>query len=198
MNLIFDLGGVVFVWEPDAIIAGVFAEEEARARVRAEIFAHADWQALDRGTLELPEAIRRGAARTGLPPGAVARLLGAVPPALVPIPGTMDLLRRLKAGGHRLFYLSNMHKASIEYVMRAYSFWDLFAGGVVSCRVHLVKPEPEIYTHLLGQYGLAPSGAVFIDDTPVNLEAAARLGLRTIEFRDPAQCARQLEAWGIC
>ncbi len=197
MNIVFDLGGAVFAWKPEAIIANVFADPEMRVKVRAEIFGHADWHELDRGTLPRREAIVRAAARTGLPPSAIADLMRQVPLALVAIPATVDLLYRLKARGHRLFYLSNMHVASIERVEKAYTFWDVFEDGVISCRVHLIKPEQEIYTYLLEKHGLDGTDTIFIDDTEVNLEAAARLGMRTIKFENPAQCEDQLRAMGI-
>jgi hypothetical protein len=37
---------------------------------------------------------------------------------------------------------------------------------------------------------------VFIDDTEVNLTAAAQFGMRTIKFESPAQCERQLQVLG--
>ena len=37
MNLIFDLGGVVVRWDPDAIIAGVFEDDAIRTRVRDSV-----------------------------------------------------------------------------------------------------------------------------------------------------------------
>ena len=52
LNLIFDLGGVVVRWDPAAIIASVFDDEDLRARVREGVFAHPDWLELDRGTLD--------------------------------------------------------------------------------------------------------------------------------------------------
>ena len=58
----------------------------------------------------------------------------------------------------------------------------------------MIKPEPAIYVYLLQQYGLEASQTVFIDDTVVNLEAAAQLGIQTIQFENPVQCARQLQA----
>jgi len=35
---------------------------------------------------------------------------------------------------------------------------------------------------------------VFIDDTAVNLEAAARFGILTIRFENPEQCEERLRA----
>ena len=96
MNLIFDLGGVVVRWDPAAIIASVFDDEELQAKVRQGVFADADWLELDRGTLDREDAIRRAAQRTGMPQSEIRRLLLAVPPSLTPIPETIDLLYRLR------------------------------------------------------------------------------------------------------
>ena len=197
MNIVFDLGGVVVTWDPDALIANLFSDPEVQAQVRAEIFGHADWCELDRGTLPLQEAIRRAAARTGLAVAAVADLMHQVPPALVEIADTVDLLHRLKARGHRLLYLSNMHVASIEHLERKYTFWHIFEGGIISCRVHLIKPEPGIYTSLLETYRLDTAETVFIDDMEANLAAASLFGIRTIRFENPGQCEEQLQALRI-
>ena len=196
MNIVFDLGGVVVTWEPEVIIAKVFADPSLRALVRKEIFGHADWIALDRGTLPLQEAVARGTQRTGMPETEVARLLSQVPVSLVPIPETVDLLYRLKALGHTLFCLSNMHVASIEHLEKTQTFWEVFTGAVISCRLQLCKPEPAIYAHLLKAHGLEGTDTVFIDDMQVNLSAAARFGIRTIRFESAAQCRRQLQDMG--
>lgn len=192
----FDLGGVVVAWEPEGIIATVFADPGVQAVVYKEIIAHADWRALDRGTLPRQDAIVRAAQRTGLAESDVAALLRQVPPALVAIPGTVDLLYRLKAQGHKLFCLSNMHVASIGHLEKAYTFWEVFTGVVISCHLHLCKPEPAIYAYLLETYRLDGANTVFIDDTDLNLSAAARFGMRTIKFESPAQCERQLHSLG--
>lgn len=196
MNIVFDLGGVVVTWEPEVIIAKVFADPVVQARVRTQIIRHADWLALDRGTLPQQDAIVRAAKRTGLPEADVAEFLRQVPPALVAIPGTVDLLYRLKARGHTLFCLSNIHVASIDYLEKSYTFWEVFTGAVISCRLHLCKPEPAIYTYLLETYGLDSAGTVFIDDTEVNLLAAAQFGIHLVKFESPAQCESQLQALG--
>jgi putative hydrolase of the HAD superfamily len=194
LNIIFDLAGVVVNLDFSALIATVFPDPTVQAAVHAAIYSHADWLALDRGTLSLQDAIGRAAHRTGLSEVVVAAFLQQVPPAWRPNPGTVDLLYRLKAKGHPLFCLSNMHVASIDHLENAYPFWEVFAGRVISCRVHLLKPEPAIYAYLLEHYGLEGPQTVFIDDTEVNLGAAAQFGIHTIKFENPAQCERQLQA----
>lgn len=192
MNIVFDLGGVIFDWQPDALVRRVFDEPETQARVRREIIDHPDWIELDRGTLSLDEAITRGASRTGLPADAVARLFDAVPASLVPIEETVDLVRAVHAAGHPLFVLSNMQLASADFLEKRHDIWGLFEGVVFSSRIQMVKPEPGIYKYLLAEHRLDPTGTVFIDDIAENLAAASAFNIRTIQFVDPVQCRSEL------
>ena len=192
MNIVFDLGGVVFNWQPEAIIQSVFDDPVSQRLVREQIFQHVDWVELDRGTLTLQRAVERGAQRTALPKHDIERLLNAVPPFLTPIGATIDLLREVYQTANRLYVLSNMHTASIAYLEQKYNIWDMFDGVVISSRIQMVKPELQIYEHLLGLYELQPADTIFIDDMLENLAAAATLGIRTIRFVDPTQCRQAL------
>ncbi len=192
MNVVFDLGGVVFDWQPDALVRRVFGDPETEALVLKEMIAHADWIELDRGTLSLDDAIVRGALRTGLPEESIAQLFDAVPESLTPIEATFDLVRAANAAGQPLFVLSNMQHASADFLERKHDIWNLFEGIVFSCRIQKVKPEPGIYEYLLREHGLDPAETVFIDDLKENLEAAAAFGIRTVQFVSPAQCKADL------
>jgi len=196
MNIIFDLGGVVVRWEPKALLAGTIDDPAKCKVVYTEFLTHPDWLELDRGTLAPEVAVSRAAQRTGLSEQEIGNVLDKLPQSLVPIPATVELLYRLKAQGHLLYCLSNMHVASIEYLERTQSFWKVFNGKVISCRVNLCKPEAEIYAHLLKTFEIDPANAVFVDDVEANLAAARRFGMRTILFKNAAQCAAQLGATG--
>ena len=192
MNIVFDLGGVVFNWQPDAIVRSLFEDPKTRDLARNEIIGHADWIELDRGTITLSQAMERAAARTGLRLRDIERLFEAVPQFLTPIEATIELIHRLGNTHNSLFVLSNMHLASIAYLEEHHDIWGVFDGIVISSRIQMVKPERQIYEYLLNRYQLDPAETVFIDDLPENLEAAASLGIRTIRFIDSAQCERDL------
>ena len=196
MNVVFDLGGVVFRWDPDAIARRVFADPATQEQVKAEIFGHADWVDLDRGTLRHDQAVLRGMSRTGLPRAGLERLYQEVPRSLIPIPGSFDLIRAAKRSGSRLFVLSNMQFPTIERLEAVHDIWDLFDGTVISCRVKKVKPDREIYEHLLGEFGLQPSDTVFVDDMDENLVAASRLGITALKFTGPSQIREELVKLG--
>jgi putative hydrolase of the HAD superfamily len=193
LNIVFDLGGVVFNWQPDSIIRGIFTDSRTQKLVRAEVIDHADWIELDRGTLSLDEAIVRGTSRTGLPHADIEKLFNAVPPSLTPVPGTIELIRSIRDTTNCLFVLSNMQHTSISYLETNHNIWDMFDGIVISSRIQMVKPEIEIYEHLLTAYKLEAAETVFIDDMSENLAAASSIGIRTIKFVDPAQCRQCLE-----
>jgi putative hydrolase of the HAD superfamily len=196
LNIIYDLGGVVFNWEPVKLIADTFENHDIHDVLLTKIFKHADWIELDRGTLAEQVAIKRASERTGLPESEINRLFQAVPPFLTPIEESVKLIRRLKNHNNKLYALSNMSHASIDYLEQTYSFWKLFDGKVISCRVHKVKPEAGIYHHLIDTYKLDVYNSVFIDDTEINLKTARDLGIKTINFENPQQCQQELEKLG--
>ena len=192
MNIVFDLGGVVFNWQPDKIIESVFDDLETQQLVKTEIFGHSDWVELDRGTLSLERAIDRGALRTKLPFPDISELMNRIPQFLTPIDESIDLLHSIKGTDNKFFVLSNMHLASITHLEREYTIWDMFDGMVISCRIQKVKPEIEIYQHLLTEHSLVAEETIFIDDMDVNLAAAASLGIQTIKFVTTSQCQQDL------
>jgi putative hydrolase of the HAD superfamily len=196
MDIVFDLGGVVIEWDPVRFVATQYDDASLGVRVLEHLVYHPDWLELDRGTLSVPEAIERAAARSGLAPEVLGRFFAALPDLLVPIPASVELTRRLKRAGHRLFILSNMASATINHLEASYPIWDVFEGAVISSRVHLVKPEPAIYEHLIRTFGLGARATLFIDDLERNLVAARAVGLRTLRFASAAECSEDLRALG--
>jgi putative hydrolase of the HAD superfamily len=197
VNVVFDLGGVVVAYDLAALLDDLYADSPTHQAVRTALIEHRDWISLDRGTLSEADAVERAAARSGVAAAEFARFLERMSVAWTPVPGTVELLHRLRADGHALFCLSNMHPASLAFLERTFDFWPLFTGVVISCRVGLCKPEPSIFQHVLERHALVPSETVFVDDVDVNLSAARALGIRTVKFETPAQCASALRRLGI-
>ena len=61
---------------------------------------------------------------------------------------TVQIMRKLKAAGYRLYYLTNI-PTDVMDELRQREWFSLFDGGIASCDVHLCKPEPEIFTTLM-------------------------------------------------
>jgi putative hydrolase of the HAD superfamily len=192
-NIIFDLGGVVFEWNPDAILENYFADAETRAAMKASVFQHPDWLQLDRGALTEADLIARLEIRTGLPRTELLGLFDAIRSSLRPKVDTVALLKTLAQRHVPLYCLSNMSATTFAYLRERYTFWPSFRGIVISGQLKMMKPDPAIFEYLLGRYGLLPTDTVFVDDSAPNLDAARSLGLKTVWFRDAGQCGAELD-----
>ena len=91
-------------------------------------------------------------------------------------PGTIEVLADLKAGHTRLALLSNAGPEFGSY-FRHGPLGDFFAACYVSGELGLLKPQPEIYRHVLDDLGISAAEAVFIDDREANVRSAQALGI---------------------
>jgi putative hydrolase of the HAD superfamily len=194
-NVVFDVGGVLLEWNPPAVVAGLYPDPAMQARVRKNIFEHADWHEFDRGGLSEPAAIEHFARQSGLSADETRKVMHAARDSLSPIAGTVQLVEDLAAAGVHLYLLSNMPVSTFEYLVGRHRFFSHFRHLVISGAILLIKPDPAIFAHLVEKTGIVPGQSVFIDDLPANVAAARGCGLHAIEFRDPASCRRELRAY---
>jgi putative hydrolase of the HAD superfamily len=191
-NVIFDLGGVVFDWNPDAILEAYYADVDARATIKRDLFQHPDWLLMDRGDYSEADVIARLEQRTGRPSSELRGLFAAVRGSLRPKRDTVALIERLARREVPLYCLSNMPASTFSHLKDRHAFWPLFRGIVISGEIRMMKPEPEIFEYLLRRYQLMPGNTVFVDDLEPNVQAAKSLGIHAVWFRDAAQCEEEL------
>lgn len=202
LHLIFDFGGVVFRWQPQALLMQAWPQrapdaERAAALVRDLFQGYGgDWGAFDLGQIDADELARRNQRRLGLEPEETHHLLACVHEHLVPRPDTVQWLHTLAAEGHALYYLSNMPAPMADELERRHDFLRLFRNGVFSGRVRLAKPDAAVFDFALARFGLRPGEAVFFDDHLPNIAQARELGLQAVLFSDAAQAAAALAGLG--
>ena len=109
------------------------------------------------------------------------------------MPYSKQWIRDLKERGFAVYFLSNYSHQAINANREVLDFIPLMDGGVFSCDVGLIKPEPEIYQLLCSKYGLRMEECVFIDDKQANTDAAKALGMQAITFRGYEEAVRELE-----
>jgi putative hydrolase of the HAD superfamily len=111
---------------------------------------------------------------------------------------TLDWVRVLSAlGKYRLFTLNNESRELHEHRVRTFGLCSIFVAFLTSCYLGQVKPDEETYRNARGIAGCGAEDAVFIDDRPVNVEAATRLGFRAILFGGLDPLRAELAALGI-
>lgn len=192
-NIVFDLGGVLLEWNVDKIVSACSDSPELRQKLKATIFQHPDWHALDAGTLKEEDALSAFSKRTGFPLREIQRVVSIARHSLVPMPESMKLMDDLQEQGYELYCLSNMHEKSWELISKRFDFWDKFKGIVVSYPLKMAKPDPQIFAYLLSTYHLFPDQTIFIDDYQHNVDAAERLGIHGILFTSAEPCRKNIE-----
>ncbi len=95
-------------------------------------------------------------------------------------------------GRYRTVLLSNAWSDMRKNVARRFGKLDAFEMQIFSAEVGLRKPSPEIFQLVLDLLGADPEEAVFVDDFSENIQAAQKLGLRTIQFKNAQQTRQDL------
>ena len=113
------------------------------------------------------------------------------------IEGSVAILAELKAKGVPCYVLSNMEPETFPVRQARFAFLDWFDGHVISGFEGMAKPDPEIFALVIERFGLQPDRTLFIDDNPVNIDAATAAGLRAHRFETPALLRATLVGEGL-
>lgn len=203
MRVVWDFGGVLFRWDPAALVARTLphrmtAEQDARHWKEQFFLSYrGEWGEFDRGVTTVPEMVPRIARRTGLSEAEVRAVVDAVPAELQPIDECVRLLTALRERGHPLHYLSNMPAPLAAHLQRQHAFLGLFDSGIYSSHVQITKPDPAIFALAQQRFGGDPAETLFIDDHPENIEAARRHGWQASLFSGPQPLRVELQARGL-
>jgi 2-haloacid dehalogenase len=196
-GVVFDLGGVLIDWNPRHLYRKLIADEAERERFLTEICSPAWNLEQDRGRswADGCALLRERYPRHGdLIDAFYLRWRETL---AGPIPGSVEVLRELKARGVRLFALTNWSHETFPIARELYDFLGWFEAIMVSGEEKLVKPDPRIYQRLIERCELDPASLVFIDDNAANAAAAAQLGMHSMHFTTASALREELTTLGL-
>ena len=111
---------------------------------------------------------------------------------------TLAFARELSARGRYLMSTINNESTELnQYRIQSFRLGDIFSVFVSSCFVGLRKPEEGIYRLALQLTQKNAEECCFIDDRPLNLESALRLGMRVVAFQNARQLQEELKKLGV-
>ena len=196
-TVVFDIGNVLtdFAWDKFLVFKG-YDDKMVERIAKATVYSD-DWVEYDKGNLTNEEIIARFVENDPEIRSEIEDSFKNIDGIILKREKTIPWIRALKAAGYKVLYLSNFSKQALEGCPDAMAFLDETDGGILSFREHVVKPDPAIYNLLVSRYNLTPSKTVFIDDTPVNIEAAQNLGWKGIIYRDYKQVVDELTTLGV-
>ena len=182
--VLFDLGGVLIDWDPRRLYRKMFRSEAAMEVFLATVCTPAWNLELDRGrpfTEAVAELVEEHPAQRDAIEAYRDRWIEMIGGPIAP---TVALLEELEAQGAELRALTNWSAETFRLVRDAepYRFLEHFETIYVSGELRLIKPEPEIFHHVLDDTALTAPCILFIDDSAANISAADQLGFATHHF----------------
>lgn len=109
---------------------------------------------------------------------------------LKPMPGVVELIRRLHEAGILLAVASSSPREVIEHHMEAFGIQDCFDTIVSGLECREGKPAPEIYLRAAKNLGAAPAECVVIEDSTNGVKAGKAAGMYCYAYVPP-QAYRQ-------
>ena len=196
--IIFDLGGVLIDWNP-AYIFDILIEDEEKRKHFFEKICTQDWNGEQDAGRPIKQATEELVAKHPEWKEAIEAFYGRWTEMLGgPIIETVEILRQLKQSGHfKLYALTNWSAETFPIALELYDFLHWFDGRVVSGEEKMRKPNPVFYQLLLDRFQLKAVETLFIDDNDRNINAAEKLGIKSILFHSPQQLKKDLRKSGI-
>ena len=194
-GVVFDVGNVLYGWDPDSFLVRQIADDEARMRFIDDVGLWEWHDSLDGGR-EFDEA----AAELFGKFTEYAHLISAWGDRFGetitdPVPGVHAIVEALDAQGVPLFAITNFSADFWKpFHEREQAFFRRFKDIVVSGEEKLLKPDPAIYFLALHRFGLKPDEALFIDDREINVEGAQAVGMHAHLFTTAEDLRARLEA----
>ena len=181
--VIFDVGNVLFGWDPESFLVRQIADDSERLRFIEDTNLYAWHDTLDGG-----RPFDEAAAELSETFPAYAEMISAWGSRFGetitdPVPGVHEIVADLDQMGVRLFAITNFSADFWPpFVQREQAFFSRFRDIVVSGAEKMMKPDPAIYYLALDRFGVAARDALFIDDRQINVDGALAAGMRAHLF----------------
>ena len=195
---VFDVGNVLYGWDPDAFLVTQVADDDARLRFIEDTDLFAWHETLDGGrpydeaAAELSEKFPEYAHLIAAWSDRFGETISG------PVPGVHEIVGELDAKDLPLFAITNFSADFWPpFHAKERAFFDRFRDIVVSGEVKLLKPDPAIYFLALDRFRLRPDEALFVDDRAINVEGAKAVGMKAHLFTTAEDLRARLEAEGL-
>ena len=197
-SVIFDVGHVLYDWDPRILYERLFDDERALDAFLRDV-ATREWHFQHDAGRPFAET---SAELTALHPQHAdmialwgPRFSDQIPG---PMPGMVALVEELDAAGVPLFAITNFSgEFFAPFRTREAAMFGRFRDIVVSGDEKMMKPDPAIYHLALRRFGVAAEETMFVDDNEANVAGAEAVGIRAHHFRDAATLRAEFVALGL-
>ncbi|MFX1468755.1 MAG: HAD-IA family hydrolase, partial [Promethearchaeota archaeon] len=107
----------------------------------------------------------------------------------------IELIKSIRESNrYKLLALSNVNASHWDYILKEkWDFIKYFDELILSHEIHLIKPDPKIFTYAIHKAGCKPKQIVFIDDGLNNIRSALDLGIIGIKYTNTVELTEELK-----
>lgn len=192
-NVVFDVGNVLIGFRSMDMLRDHGLDEERSKEFTRCIFMDSLWKEFDLENMSFEEVGRAYMDKYPKLAADVRWLMDHSELMAVPRPDVWEKVRELKKAGYRLYILSNYSSVFFAKHTQGATFLEDMDGKVISCELHVIKPDEGIYRALLNRYGLKADECIFFDDLAENVDAAIRIGMQSVQIRSKEQLLGELD-----
>lgn len=198
-NIIFDVGRVLIDWYPHNTMKELGFTDSDIDAVDKILFKSGEWNEEDKSIRTPQEMEDYFAALSEEYSEKIRSFYRHAVDSAVTRDYTVRLLDSLRSSGYSTYILSNFGQSAKEKLENrgVFDFLSHSDGHIFSYEIHKIKPYPDIYKALLNKYSLKSDECIFIDDVPVNIEGAEKVGISGILFNSIEQVLCDLEKAGV-
>lgn len=117
-------------------------------------------------------------------------------PRVTPFAGVRALFKRVVAAGTKIVLASSGKAVEVDFHIELIGCRDLVAATTTGDDVEHSKPDPDIFAAALAKAQVGADRAIVIGDTPYDMAAAGKIGIRAIGFRSGGFPDAELTAAG--
>ncbi len=186
-NIVLDMGNVCCKWDVSYITSHLSSSLEEKEYIIEHLFQTKQWALLDQGAVSLQDAKKQ--------------LLEQIPNEkrnlienafehwfdyFDQFDEMEDFIKRYKEKGYQFYLLFNCSLQFYQYY-QSKPIFQHFKELYTSAKYQKIKPNLDIYQDFLNRYHLEANECLFVDDLQENIDAAIKVGMKGIVYRQNIQ-----------
>ena len=183
-NVVLDIGNVLVSFYPDVYISQFITKKGEIDYYEQICFRSAEWKCGDLGTKNRGEIIDAICEKYPNDAETIRTIMENCDDMLRVSSKNAEVVKRLKAAGVGVYYLSNTNDHAFEFMTSEYDVFSYMDGGIASYLDGVIKPSADIFELFLSRYGKKAEECVFVDDMPPNVDGAKAVGFSGIVLKN--------------
>ena len=183
-NVVLDIGNVLVSFYPDIYISQFITKKGEIDYYNHICFKSAEWKCGDLGTKTRGEIIDAICEKYPEDAENVRMIMENCDDMLRVSKKNTEVVKKLKAAGVGVYYLSNTNAHAFEYMTSDFEVFSYMDGGIASYLDGVLKPGADIFELFLSRYGKTAEECVFVDDMPTNVNGAKAVGYNGIILKN--------------